>query len=34
MRKDKNVAEIMNYYSVNITKHQKILTALFISHAS
>ena len=34
MRKDKNVAEIMNNYSVNITKHQKILTALFISHAS
>ena len=28
MRKDKNVAKIMNNYSVNITKHQKILTAM------
>ena len=28
MRKDKNVAEIMNNYPVNITKHQKILTAM------
>ena len=27
-RKDKNVAKIMNNYSVNITKHQKILTAM------
>ena len=28
MRKDKNVAEIMNNYPVNITKHQKLLTAM------
>ena len=28
MRKDKNIAEIMNNHSVNITKHQKILTAM------